>query len=102
MKPFFIFTTLAAFSFVKFYVYILYSSFKNKYYIGFTGDDLAERIRKHNSNHKGFTGNIGDWKIVYQEEFQTKLEAMKREKEIKGWKSRKMIEKLIGLEHPDL
>jgi hypothetical protein len=26
---------------------------------------------------------------------------MKREKEIKNWKSRKMIEKLIGLGHPD-
>ncbi len=87
---------------MKFYVYILYTPSKNKYYIGFTGDKLSERIRKHNSNHKGFTGNTGDWELVYQEVFQTKSEAMKREKEIKSWKSRKMIEKLIGLEHPDL
>ena len=87
---------------MKFYVYILYTPLKNKYYIGFTGDLLSERIRKHNSNHKGFTGNIGDWELVYQEEFKTKSEAMKREKEIKSWKSRKIIEKLIGLEHPDL
>ena len=28
--------------------------------------------------------------------------AQEREKQIKSWKSRKLIEKLIGLEHPDL
>ena len=87
---------------MKFHVYILYSILKDKYYTGFTGDDLAERIRKHNSNHKGFTGNTGDWQLVYQEEFQTKVDATKREKQIKSWKSRKLIEKFIGLEHPDL
>ena len=81
--------------------YILYSSFLDKYYIGYTGDVLAERLRKHNSNHKGFTGGKGDWRIVYNEPFQTKEEAIKREKQVKGWKSRKLIHKLIGLAHPD-
>lgn len=77
-----------------FHLYILFSPTKNKYYIGHTGDDLVERIRKHNSNHKGFTGGIGDWELKYSEEYVAKSEAMKREKEIKSWKSRKMIEKL--------
>ena len=40
-------------------VYILYSLVTNKYYVRFTGDELQERIRKHNSNHKGFTGGKG-------------------------------------------
>ena len=31
---------------------------------GYSGDELQERIRKHNSNHKGFTGGTGDWIIV--------------------------------------
>jgi putative endonuclease len=87
---------------VRFYVYILFSPSRNTYYIGFTGDSIGERIRKHNSNHKGFTGNIGDWRLVYQEGFPTKPEDIKREKQIKSWKSRKLIEKLIVLEHPDL
>ena len=77
-----------------FHLYI-FSPTKNKYYIGHTGDDPVERIRKHNSNHKGFTGGIGDWELKYSEEYVTKSEAVKREKEIKSWKSRKMIEKLI-------
>ena len=74
----------------------------NKYYVGFTGDLLEERLRKHNSGHKGFTGGLGDWKIVYTENFELKELACRREKQIKGWKSRKMIEKLIGSAHPDL
>ncbi|MDP1800027.1 MAG: GIY-YIG nuclease family protein [Bacteroidota bacterium] len=78
-----------------FHLYILLSPTKNKYYVGHTGDDLVERIRKHNSNHKGFTGGIGDWELKYYETYFTKTEAVKREKEIKSWKSRKMIEKLI-------
>ncbi|OIQ97355.1 hypothetical protein GALL_206140 [mine drainage metagenome] len=61
-----------------------------------------ERLKKHNSNHKGFTGKFNDWKIIYTETFDKKSDAMKREKEIKNWKSRIKVEKLIGLEHPDL
>lgn len=88
-----------------FKLYILFSQIKNRYYVGITGDLLEERIRKHNSNHKGFTGKTGDWKLVYSEIYEQKSEALKREKQIKGWKSRILIEKLIakaGSEHPDL
>ncbi|HRD37695.1 MAG TPA: GIY-YIG nuclease family protein [Bacteroidia bacterium] len=76
-------------------VYILYSNGMNKYYVGFTTDELRERIRKHNTNHKGFTGGKGDWELRYFESYPTKSEAIMREKQIKGWKSRKLIEKLI-------
>ena len=82
-----------------FHVYILFSLAKNKYYIGYTGDNLEERLRKHNTDHSGFTGRVSDWKIVYKEIFFDKSLAYRREKEIKGWKSRKRIELLIGLEH---
>ena len=77
-------------------VYILYSQIKNRFYVGFTSDGLSERLRRHNSNHAGFTGKTGDWKLTYSETHDTKEAAMKREKEIKMWKSRKMIEKLIS------
>lgn len=77
-------------------MYILYSETLNKYYVGSTGDSLESRLKKHNSNHKGFTGGCGDWTLMYYEEFQSKSEALRREKEIKKWKSRKLIEKLIN------
>ncbi|WP_333908728.1 GIY-YIG nuclease family protein [Marinigracilibium pacificum] len=41
---------------MKYHSYILYSRILDKYYVGHTGDLLTERLRKHNSNHKGFTG----------------------------------------------
>ncbi len=77
------------------YCYILYSEIRNKYYVGQSCDDLMERLRKHNSDHKGFTGGIEDWVLKYKESFATKAEAIKREKEIKGWKSRKRIAQLV-------
>ena len=81
--------------------YILYSPILDKYYIGHTGDNLEERLRRHNTDHKGFTGGIGDWKVVYIEWFHTKVDAYRREREVKNWKSRRLIEKLIDSEHPD-
>lgn len=80
---------------MSYFTYILFSKSKNKYYIGHTGDELQERVRKHNSNHKGFTGGVGDWSLAYKEEFQSKSEAYKRERKIKSLKSKVMIEKLI-------
>ena len=77
-----------------FTVYILFSEKLNKYYIGFTGD-LASRVARHNQGGKSFTGKANDWKLKYTETFNTKEAAMYREKQIKNWKSRKMIEKLI-------
>jgi len=75
--------------------YILYSKNIDKFYVGATCDSLESRLRKHNSNHKGFTGKVCDWSIVYVEVFDTKEKAFLREKEVKTWKSRKKIEKLI-------
>ena len=83
------------------HIYILYSAARDTYYVGYTGDDLQERLRKHNSHHKGFTGSAIDWKIMHTESYELKGEAQRRERQIKSWKSRKRIEKLIDLEHSD-
>jgi putative endonuclease len=56
---------------------------------------MEERLRKHNTNHKGFTGKTNDWIIVYTEGFSTKDQAYACEREVKKWKSRKRIEDLI-------
>ena len=85
---------------MHFKLYIIYSRLKDRYYIGHTGEELTERLRKHNSNHKGFTGGAGDWIIVHTENHNSKAEVYNRELEIKNWKSRKRIEKLIRSAHP--
>ena len=80
----------------KYYVYIIYSVNIDKYYIGYT-NDIEGRLEKHNQNHKGFTGRAKDWEIKYKEGYVEKGAAIKRELEIKRWKSRKKIEQLLGI-----
>ena len=75
--------------------YVLYSSSKDKYYVGYTGDSLSSRLEKHNMHHKGFTGQTQDWALVYSEEYATREEAYAREREVKSWKSRTRIERLV-------
>jgi putative endonuclease len=77
-----------------FFIYILYSQTKDRYYVG-SCEDVNKRLVKHNTNHSGFTGKTGDWIIKWVEEYTIKTDALKREKQIKLWKSRKMIENLI-------
>lgn len=92
------------------YLYILYSRQLDRYYIGYCGMSVEERLAKHLSNHKGYTGRAKDWVICYTESYSTRQEACKRERELKSWKSRRRLEELIaqsnnhssvGSEHPD-
>ncbi len=78
-------------------VYILHNSAIDKYYVGHTSN-LANRLKDHNKiTHKVkyAAKQKGEWKLQYQEAFETKKLAVIREQEIKRWKSRKMIAKLI-------
>lgn len=77
------------------HLYILYSAFLDKYYIGYTGMSLQDRLTKHLSNHSGFTGRAKDWVIVYSESFELKSDAIRRERQLKALKSRTAIAKLI-------
>ena len=77
------------------YTYILYSQNQDRYYIGHTCDVIDERLRKHNANHKGYTGNSDDWKLVHIENFESKKDAYLRERAIKKKKSRTYIKQLI-------
>jgi len=81
---------------VNCHCYILFSQKADKYYVGYTCDSLDERLKKHNTNHKGFTGKFSDWTVVYAEQFMTREEAYQRERQIKSWKSRQAIEALFN------
>lgn len=79
---------------MEYFVYILFSHSRDRFYIGSTSE-LKERVIRHNQNNKGFTGKTADWEIVYTETYGLKEDALKRELQIKKWKSRTMIKKLI-------
>lgn len=71
--------------------YILYSRSLDRYYIGHTAEPIEERLRKHLSNHGHWTARAKDWMVVYQEAHPDKGAAYRREREVKGWKSRVRI-----------
>ena len=83
-----------------FYTYILFSPRIDRFYIGCTSN-LEERLIKHINKNKGFTNQADDWEIVYSKAFSAKHEALNLEKQIKSWKSKIRIQKLIDSEHPD-
>lgn len=66
----------------KYYVYILLTE-KNTLYCGYT-DDVEKRFHAHLEG-KGakYTRSHKPIKVVYQQEFDTKSEAMKEERRIK-------------------
>jgi putative endonuclease len=75
--------------------YILYSIKLDQYYVGHTCEELKERLRKHLSNHSGFTARSKDWELVYSEPYLDKSSAYRREREVKSWKSKKKLKEMI-------
>ncbi|RLD36635.1 MAG: GIY-YIG nuclease family protein [Bacteroidetes bacterium] len=75
--------------------YVLYSPQFNKIYIGFSGN-LQNRLRIHNSlENTGWTAKYQPWEIFYFEEFETKYEAMKRERQLKTSRGRAFIWEML-------
>lgn len=79
---------------MNYYVYIIYSPNKKKYYTGYSKDPEG-RLLEHNSGATTSTRSGRPWILVYKEEYADKNSAIRRETEIKKMKSRKYIEELI-------
>ena len=78
-------------------VYVLYSPTIDKFYIGSTSD-LEKRIYYHNNGKSPYTRKRGPWSVVYQESYQTRNEAIRRERELKNWKSSKRMIASLGID----
>ncbi|MBA4250930.1 MAG: endonuclease [Chlorobiaceae bacterium] len=74
-----------------YFVYILRSNLFGRYYIGST-EDVEKRLRVHNSSQAKWTKRYQPWELVYQEKFETRSEAVRRERELKSLKN---IEKFL-------
>jgi putative endonuclease len=89
-----------------YFVYILQNP-KGRFYIGQT-EDLLRRIEQHNNpqhNLAKYTSkHTGPWQLVHHEKFETRSEAMKRERFIKSRRSAAWIKKhlLKGRASPDV
>jgi putative endonuclease len=79
----------------QYYVYILTNKRKTVLYVGVT-NNLERRVTEHkNKINKGFTYRYNIDMLVYFEIFDSILDAINREKQIKGY-SRDKKEKLIN------
>jgi putative endonuclease len=80
----------------KYYTtYILYSPCRDEYYVGHTQDAQERLERYHNIGKSLYTKRGIPWSLVYSELFETRSQAMRREREIKSKKSRNYIKRLI-------
>jgi putative endonuclease len=76
------------------FVYILQSTKDNRYYIGET-TNVAARLIFHNDGKQRSTKSRVPFRLVLTEEYPTREQALKREKQIKSWKGGLAFKKLI-------
>lgn len=77
--------------------YVLYSPEHDKIYIG-QSSQIETRLHFHNHGpKKGWTANSRLLELIHEEEFDTRSEAIQREKELKKARGRRWIwEELLG------
>jgi putative endonuclease len=80
---------------MSYHLYILQSETSGRYYVGQT-KELDARLAYHNGNYSKSLKNRGPWKLVYSETYRTRSEAVRRERQIKSWKDREMVERLVS------
>ena len=84
----------------NYYLYIMTNLHNTVLYTGVT-NNLMRRVFEHkNKINKGFTAKYNCEKLVYYEHFTEIEYAIRREKQIKGWKRFKKIN-LIKALNPD-
>ena len=81
-----------------FVVYAIYNRDHGKIYVGQT-IDLMSRIKEHNIHqyNRAYTSRFeGEWILFYTEEFDNRGDALFREKQLKSYRGREYLKKLIN------
>ncbi|HEY6906207.1 MAG TPA: GIY-YIG nuclease family protein [Ignavibacteriaceae bacterium] len=77
--------------------YIIKSLAAERYYIGST-EDLEKRINLHNGCKAKWTKRYQPWVLIHFEEFDTRSEAVRRERFLKSLKNIKRFLESEGIE----
>jgi putative endonuclease len=77
-----------------FYTYILRSKLNSSFYVG-SCENIEVRLDQHNNGLVKSTKRYIPWELECFEKFNSLRESRKRELQIKKWKKRSAIEKLI-------
>ena len=76
-------------------VYVLKSNKDGLRYVG-SGSDAQERLRRHNKGDYRFTKGHRPWQLVYSEKFETRAEAVQRERFLKSGQGRKWLDEILS------
>ena len=79
---------------MAYYVYVLISR-EGYHYTGQTSD-IERRLEEHNSGMNHGTKHGLEWKVVHCEEYQTRGEALRRERWLKSGHGRSWIAKNVA------
>ena len=80
---------------MEYFVYVLKSKKDGRLYKGQTSN-LNKRLKQHNSGENKSTKGFMPWELVYFEIFQTREEAVLREKYFKSGSGREFLKKKLG------
>jgi len=75
--------------------YVLRSLKNGRLYVGST-NNLDRRLYEHNSGQSAYTRSTRPFVLVYFEEFETRIEAVRRELELKTGQGRQWLKEKIG------
>jgi len=78
------------------YVYVLKSLVNSRRYTGST-NNLHRRINEHNSGQTRYTRSTRPFVLIHKEIYNTKLEAIRREKYLKTGKGRELLKEILGI-----
>ena len=75
-------------------LYILQSQSTGRYYVGST-TNLEYRLKQHHAGHTHTTRRLANFIVVFSQEFPSITLARKAERQIKRWKRKEYIEKIV-------
>ena len=78
-----------------YFVYVLRSDKFIRNYVGFSSN-VEKRLADHNNGRTKSTKPFRPWKLLFIESFETKIEALQREKFLKSGQGRDYIKRKLA------
>jgi putative endonuclease len=75
-------------------VYVLRSQNSGRLYVGYASD-VTQRVGQHNHGISKSTKNRGPWELVHTEAFETRIEAMGRQRKLKSGRGREELKQIL-------
>jgi len=76
------------------FVYVLKSLKNGRFYAGST-NSIERRLTEHNSGQTTYTKNTGPYRLIYEERYNTRIEARRRELFLKTGKGRTLLKQIL-------